>query len=448
MKIIIVGAVAAGTSAGAKASRNDRQAAIVIYEKDTDISYAGCGLAYYIGGKVDALEQLAPRDPAYFKKKYNIDIFTEHEVLAINAEAKNVLVKNLRSGEVFTDPYDKLVLATGASPFIPKIEGITDNRVFFLRNMNDARMIKTFIETHHPKTALVAGTGPLGLEILENLTARKMDVTIVELANQITQNLDRDMAADLENILVNKGVKLIKSAGVTNITPAAAVLSNGQEVHADLIIMATGVRPNVSLAQKAGVATGVTGAIRTNLKLQTNIADIYACGDCVETYSAITGKPVFRPLGSTANKLGRIAGHNVTGGTLEYKGNLSTSIVKFFDFTIASTGLSEKEALAEGFAVATCRIVTPDKPAYMHGEDLIIKGIADKATGRFLGAQIIGKSGVDKRIDVFATLITYKANADELFHLDLAYAPQYSTPKDAVHYTGMVLDSVLHHGGD
>lgn len=446
MRIIVIGAVAAGTSAAAKARRNNDQAEIVIYERDQHISYSGCGLPYYIGGDVEGIDELIPRNPAFFKKKYNVDIFTGHEVRNINTDRKQITVEYLASGEVFTDNYDKLVLATGASAFRPNIDGIDLGHVFFLRNVKNALAIKEYIKSQKPKTAVVAGTGFIGFELLENLMHESIDVTIVEMADKITPNLDNDMAAFLENKLLGQGIKVLKSTQIVKIKNDSVVLEDGKGLSADMVIMATGVRPNVELAAKAGVQLGSTGAIAVGATMLTNITDVYACGDCVETYSLITGKPVYRPLGSTANKTGRIAGDSVTGGTLTYHGNLGTGIFKLFEMTVASTGLSEREARAEGYDVAVCHNIKPNKPEYMGGKEMLIKSIADKATGRLLGVQIIGEDGVDKRIDVFATLITYKASVEELFHLDLAYAPPFSTTKDPVHYTGMILDNAIHNG--
>lgn len=446
MRIVVIGAVAAGTSAAAKARRNNDQAEIVIYERDTHISYSGCGLPYYIGGEVAEIDELTPRNPAFFKKKYNVDIFTGHEVLDVDVDHKQITVENLTSGEVFTDSYDKLVLATGASAFRPNITGVELDHVFFLRSVKDALAIKDFMRLQKPKTAVIAGTGFIGFELLENLMHENIDVTIVEMADKITPNLDIDMAAFLENKLLEQGVKVLKSTQIVKIDKGGVVLSDGKILSADMVITATGVRPNVELAIKAGIQLGNTGAIAVSANMQTNISDIYACGDCVETYSSITGKPIYRPLGSTANKTGRIAGDSITGGLLSYRGNLGTGIFKLFHMTIASTGLSEKEARAEGYDVVICHNIKPNKPEYMGGKEMVIKAIADKLTGRLLGVQIIGEDGVDKRIDVFATLITYKATVEELFHLDLAYAPPFSTTKDPVHYTGMILDNAIHHG--
>lgn len=443
MRILVIGAVAAGTSAAAKVRRNDDNAEIVIYEKDRDISYSGCGLPYYIGKEIEDIDELTPRDPAFFKKKYDIDVFTGHEVLNINSDLKEVEVKNLNTNEVFIDKYDKLIIATGATPFAPQIEGIDNKNVFLLRNVQSARNIRNFIDTKKPKNAVIAGTGFIGFEMLENLMGDGANVTIVEMQSKITPNLDEDMATFLENTLKKKNINIIKNSTIIKIDDESVTLKDNTVIKSDMVIMATGVRPNTELAREAGIEIGVTKAIKVNNKMETNIADIYACGDCIETFSTITGKPVYRPLGSTANKTGRIAGDNAIGGNLLYKGNLSTGIFKLFDMTIASTGLSEKEALEEGYDIQICHNIKPDKPSYFHGKEMVIKAIADKNTEKILGVQIIGYEGVDKRIDVFVTLITYGAKVDELFHLDLAYAPPFSTTKDPIHYTGMILDNAL-----
>ncbi len=443
MKIIVIGAVAAGTSAAAKARRNDDHAQITIYEKDKFISYSGCGMPYYIGGKTEGFDTIIPRDAQFFKKKYNIDIHTEHEVLSIDKDKKTVEVKNLTTGEIFNDDYDKLVISTGASVVKPNIKGSEMENVFYLRNPGDALKIKTFIDTFKPKKAVVAGTGFVGLEMLENLTEQGIQTTVVEIKDKITPNLDYDMAKILESRLAKKGVNILKSTSILEIDKNSVLLSNNQNLDCDLVILATGVRPNTALAVSCGIELGVTGAIKVDKNMRTNIAGIYACGDCIETFMIITNKPVYRPLGSTANKTGRITGDNISGVNSTYKGNLGTGIFKVFDIAAASTGLSEQEALDEGFDIEVCHNIKPDKPQYMGGKELIIKAVANKADGRLLGAQIIGYEGVDKRIDVLVTLITYKATVDELFDLDLAYAPPFSTTKDPIHYTGMILDNSI-----
>ncbi|MGL4818784.1 MAG: FAD-dependent oxidoreductase [Bacilli bacterium] len=441
MRIIIIGGVAAGTSAAAKARRNIDTAEIVLYDKDTHVSYSGCGLPYYIGGEIEEIDELTPRDAAFFKKKYEIDVRTGHEVTEIDRENKTLTVKNLNTNETFTDTYDKLVIATGASAFVPPIEGANLPHVFVLRNVNNAIQMRTFVDTNAPKKAVVVGSGFIGLEMVENLVNRGIDVTLVEVGQKLTPNLDGDMAKLLQGELTKRKVTVKLGAAVTKIELDHVELSSGETIATDLVLLATGVRPNVQLAKAIGLELGVTGAIKVTNQMQTNDPDIYACGDCVETFNSISGKPVYRPLGSTANKTGRIAGDAMTGGSLVYRGNLSTGIFQIFDMTVAATGLSEVEAKNEGYDVMVCHNIKPDKPHYFNGKEMTIKGIADRETGRLLGVQIIGPSGVDKRIDVFATLITYGANVEELFHLDLAYAPPFSTTKDPVHYTGMILEN-------
>lgn len=444
-KIIIIGAVASGTSAGAKARRNDENVNITIYEKDKFISYSGCGMPYFIGGEIDSIDSLTPRDPVFFKKKYNINVCIGHEVISIDKNNKSVEVKNLDSGEIFTDNYDKLIIATGAIACKPDFIGCNNENVHTLRNINDAIKVKNYINNSNVKNAVVVGSGFIGFEILESLLHLGINVTLVERNNKLTPNLDIDMSLYLENELDKKNVTIMKNTTVVSVVDNIVTLSNDTKIDADVVILAIGVMPNTHLAQSIGVELGVTNAIKVDTKMQTNITDILACGDCVETYSTITNKPVYRPLGSTANKTGRIAGDIATGGNLEYKGNLSTGIFKFFDLTIATTGLSEEEAIANGYDIEICHNIKPDKPEYMMGKEMVIKAIADKNSSRLLGVEIIGYDGVDKRIDVFATLITYKASVDELFHLDLAYAPPFSTTKDPVHYTGMILDNAINH---
>ena len=438
--------MAAETSAAAKARRNNDDAEIVIYEKDQDISYSGCGLPYYIGGIVKEINELTPRDPEFFRKKYNLDIRIRHEVLSVDPVGKTLSVRNLVNGEVFEDHYDLLVLATGASSIKPEVEGIRQEHVFFLRNIQDGIKIRQFIDQKHPKTAIILGTGYIGLEMLENLELLGIDVTMMELADKITPNLDLDMAEYLETLLINKGVKILKSTRIISILEDTVKTSDGSELPADMVLVAVGVKPNSELARSIGLELGVKGAIRVNAAMQTSNPDIYACGDCVETFSQLTGEPVFRPLGSTANKTGRIAGDAMTGGPLRYHGNLGTGIFKVFDLAVGSTGLTEKEAIEKGYDTVVAHNIKPSRAGYFGGEDMTIKSVADRKTGSVLGAQIIGKDGVDKRLDVFATLISCKAKVDELFDLDLAYSPPFSTTKDPVHYSGMIMDNIIRRG--
>ena len=443
MKIVIIGAVAAGTSAAAKARRNNEDAGIKIYEMDGDISYSACGLPYYLGNEVGRRELLVPRDTAFFKSKYNVDIFTNHQVLGIHPERKNIEVKNLITGEIFSEEYDKLIISTGAGSIIPPVPGIDKKNVFTLRNVKSADAIKNYIDRHKPQHAFVIGSGFIGLEMIENLKALGMTVAVAEMEDHLMKPLDKDVSAYLRDILEKNGVAVYLADSVKELKgnefAEKVLLGSGHEIDTDMVIVATGIKPNVELAKTAGIVLGETGAIKVNNRMETNVDCIYACGDCAETWSLITGKAFYRPHGSTANKTGRIAGDQATGGDLEFRGILGTGIFRLFGHTVAQTGLTEREARLEDYDVAVCHNIKPDKPEYFHGEEMLIKAVADGKTGKLLGVQIVGKSGVDKRIDVFVTAMTFGAKVQDLFHLDLAYAPPFSTTKDPVMYTGMIL---------
>lgn len=448
MRIVVIGGVAAGTSAAAKARRNDENAEIVIYDKDKDISYAGCGLPYYIGGIIKDRKKLVPRDSKFFKERYNIDVFTSHSVLDIRPDVKKLIVQNDVTGERFEDKYDKLLIATGARPIMPPIQGIDKPNVFPLRSVAHADAINEFIEKNQPERAVIVGGGFIGLEMAENLVHRGIAVDLADMAQQVMTPMDEDMAIYVQKHLEQNGVKLHLGHAVQALLGSDYVthvqLADNISIETDMVIMAIGIKPNVELAKKINIKLGPTGAIAVDSRMQTSIPDVYAAGDCAEAYSVINGKPLYRPLGSTANKMGRIAGDQMTGGDLEFRGILGTSIFKTFDLTVAQTGLSEKEAKAQGYDVVVCHNIKYDHAEYYpDSKEMIIKAVADKATHRVLGAQIVGPRGVDKRIDVFATAITFGAKAEDLFHLDLAYAPPFSTAKDPVIYTGMILEGIL-----
>lgn len=319
-----------------------------------------------------------------------------------------------------------------------------NNHVFSLRNINDMYRIKEYIENNSPKQAVIIGTGFIGLEKAENLKHLSMDVTMVEFLPQVSPGLDEDMAILVEEHLITKGVRVITGKSAKEITENEVILSDDDKLPGDLVIIATGVRPHVELAKDAGIELGVTGAIKVNPFMETSAADVYAAGDCMEQYHSITGKPVYRPLGSTANKTGRMAGNNATGGNLEFRGVLGTGIYKIFDLAVAQTGLTEREALKEGYEISVSHNIKPNRPEYMGGKEMAIKSVADKKDGRLLGVQIIGPEGVDKRVDVFAALITFGAKVQDLVHLDLAYAPPFSTTKDPVMYTGMIQENAIY----
>jgi NADPH-dependent 2,4-dienoyl-CoA reductase/sulfur reductase-like enzyme/rhodanese-related sulfurtransferase len=447
-RLVIIGAVAAGTSVGAKARRNDEQLEIVVYERDRDISYSGCGLPYYVGGEVADADELHPRDPAWFAKRYNMDIRIGHEVLAVDHPNRTLRILDLATGTEFTDRYDTLVLATGARSIVPPMPGVDAPGVFTVRNVQSAEAIRSWILTRRAKTAVVVGSGFIGLEMAEQLTEAGLEVTIVERLPQVMPALDADMAFRVQEELERHHVTVHLARSVTAIDASddAVVgvrLDNGDTLPADVVIVSVGVRPDTALALQVGAELGPTGAIKLDHSMRTTVKDVYAVGDVAESYSLITGAPIWRPLGSTANKMGRIAGDTITGGTLTHRGILGTGIVRVFDLGVAHTGLTETEAKAQGFDIEVVHNIKPAHATYIGGRDLIIKAIAERGTGRLLGAQAIGPQGVDKRIDVIATAISFGAHAEDLFHLDLAYSPPFATTKDPVHYTGMALDNAL-----
>lgn len=453
MKMIIIGSVAAGTSVAAKARRNTEKDEIVVYDKGKDISYSVCGIPYFIGREVPTVETLTPRDAGWFQKRYNVAIHTEHQVLKIHPEKQTIEILNLKSGVTFEDSYDELVLAMGAKPIIPEIFAANSQakNVFHVRNIQDATNIDQFIHQETPKKALIIGAGFIGMEMAEQLKQIGMEVTVVQRGNQVMKHLDPEMAFRVQKELEKQEVPVklntrIETANYAaeNASISSVLDSDGDKYETDMIILATGVIPNTDILDGTGVFIGQTGAISVDETMRTNIPTISAVGDVAESYSLITGQPLYRPLGSTANKMGRISGDALTGGNLKHRGILGTGIVRVFDMAVAYTGLNEQEARQAGFEIEVLYNIKPDKADYLGGRDMTIKAIADKHTGRILGAQITGENGVDKRIDVLATAITFKATAADLFHLDLAYAPPFSTTKDPILYTGMALDNAIY----
>jgi NADPH-dependent 2,4-dienoyl-CoA reductase/sulfur reductase-like enzyme len=394
-RLIIIGAVAAGTSVGAKARRNDEQLEIVVYDRDRDISYSGCGIPYFVGGHVADADELHPRDPAWFAKRYTMDIRTGHEVISVDHPSRTIRVVDLATGREFTDTYDTLVLATGARSIVPPMPGTDAPGVFTVRNVQNAEAIRAWILTREPKTAVVVGSGFIGLEMAEQLTESGLAVTIVERLPQVMPALDPDMAFRVEEELVRRGVQVHLGRSVTAIeasddTVTGARLDTGEVLPADLVILSVGVRPDTTLALHVGAELGPTGAIKVDPTMRTTIDGVYAVGDAAESYSLITGAPLWRPLGSTANKMGRIAGDAITGGNLTHRGILGTGIVRVFELAVGHTGLNETEARAQGFDVEVIHNIKPAHATYIGGRELLIKAIADRATGRLLGAQAIG----------------------------------------------------------
>ncbi len=449
MRIVIIGSVAGGTSAAAKARRNSEENEIIIYDMDKDISYSGCGLPYYIGEDYITRDDLTPRNSLWFKKRFNIDIFTEHQVTDIDIESRTLTVKNIQTDNIFNDRYDKLIIATGAESFIPQISGIENRNVFPVRNVRNADRIKKFIADNKPERALIIGGGFIGLEMAENLTHLGIKVTLIEMADHVMPSMDSDMTVYIEDHLELKDVELITGDTVVEISDdgESVFTKSGKVIGTDMIIIAAGVKPNTILVKDKNIKLGVHGGIIVNDKMETNLPDIYAVGDCCEVKSTVTGEFIYRPLGSTANKMGRIAGDVITGGDLRFRGIPGTGIFKTFDLSVAQTGLSEKEARDAGFDILVSHNIRENQSKYLkESRELIIKCISEKKSEKILGVQIVGERGVDKRIDVFVTAMTFGAKVSDLFHLDLAYAPPFSITKDPVMYTGMILDNAAHRG--
>lgn len=431
-KVLVIGAVAAGTKTAAKLKRENPDLDITVVTRDEYISYAGCGLPYYLGGVIEEKKELVVKTPEDFKLITNIDVLTGHEAVSIDKDNKKVIVKVLKSDTTKEFSYDKLVIATGASPFIPPLPGIDLNGVFPLRKVEDALEIRSLVDANKVKKAVVIGGGFIGLETAENLRERGVEVSLVELAPHILPGFDEEIALYAQKHMEEKGVTILtgeKALEIKGQDKVEKIITDKRELEADMVIMSVGVKPNTELAKELGIEIGSTRAIKVNEYMETNIPDIYAVGDCAETTNLITGKPAWYPMGSTANKMGRVAGINMVSeeDKASLKGVLGTTVVKLFDINAAKTGLSEKAAKGEGYDVVSVIVPGNDKAHYYPGYRMIItKLIADRKTHRILGAQIIGEGVVDKPIDIIATAITFEAKLEDLEKLDLAYAPPFS----------------------
>jgi len=448
MKIAIIGAVAAGTSAAAKARRTNKDAEIVIFEKGRDISYAGCGLPYYISGVTPSRYNVVMNTAQDFEEKYKVEVRLEHEVTEIDSENKKLSFKNLKKDESGEYEFDKLIISTGAAPIKPPFEGIDLENIFTLRSVESADKIKDAVKRDDINRAVVIGAGLIGLEMAESFSKLGMEVTVVELQDQVLPPFSSEMASIVEEHLKEKGIRLILGDGIDHFEGegevAKVITGSAKEIEADIALLSIGVKAKSKLAEAAGIEVGETGAIKVNEKLETNIKDIYAAGDCAESTDLLTNKDVWVPLGSTANKQGRTAGENAAGGEAKHYGILKTGITKVFDLTVAKTGLDLEEAEAEGIDAVAVKVKAHNHASYYPGtDDIHLRGIFDRKNGVIVGAEVIGGDGSDKRIDVLATAIYNRMTADELFQVDLAYAPPYSGPKDAVAILGMVAEKKL-----
>jgi NADPH-dependent 2,4-dienoyl-CoA reductase/sulfur reductase-like enzyme/peroxiredoxin family protein/TusA-related sulfurtransferase/rhodanese-related sulfurtransferase len=445
-KIVIIGGVAGGATTAARMRRLDESAEIIMFERGAYISFANCGLPYYIGGVIQNRSSLIVQTEADMESKFALDIRTEHEVLAIDRAAKNVTVKNLVTEETFAQPYDFLVISTGAFPVKPPISGIKEAKnLFTLRTIPDTDAIKTFIETEHPKTAVVIGGGFIGLEMAENLRALSMNVTVVEMADQVMAPIDFEMASIVHQHLIENGITLILKDGVKAFENEGAriVLASGTVLEADLIIFSIGVKPENGLAKAAGLALGDRGGIKVNEYLQTSDPIIYAIGDAVEIEDYIHKKPAMIALAGPANKQGRIVADNIDGRQESYQGSLATAVAKVFELSVASTGANEKTLKALGLKYQAIHTHPGSHAGYYPGASRIsLKILYHPENGAIYGAQAIGVEGADKRIDVIATAIFAHLTISDLKDLDLAYAPPYSSAKDPVNMLGFVSDNL------
>jgi NADPH-dependent 2,4-dienoyl-CoA reductase/sulfur reductase-like enzyme/rhodanese-related sulfurtransferase len=447
-KILIVGGVAGGASAAARLRRLDETAEIIMFERGSYISFANCGLPYYIGGEIQNREDLLLQTPESFKRRFNVDVRVRNEVTQIYLDKKQISIKNLDTGDTYTESYDKLVLSPGAEPVRPPIPGIDSERIFTLRNVPDTDLINEYIEKHKFKRAVIVGAGYIGLEMAENLRRRDMLVAVVEMADQVLPVMDKEMTAFIQQELHKNNVALWLNDAVVNFQPSDSRimvgLKSGMELSCDIVILAMGVRPEIELARRAKLEIGTTGGIKVNQYLQTSDPDIYAIGDAIEVRDLTLDNPALVPLAGPANKQGRMVADNICGKNRQYNGTQGTSILKVFDLTVAMTGASEKALAKTGIEYEKLYLHPANHVSYYPGaEQMHIKLLFSKPEGKVLGAQIIGSGGVDKRIDIFAVAIRAGLTVFDLQELELAYAPPYGSGKDAVNMAGFAASNIL-----
>lgn len=448
MKVVIVGGVAGGATAAARLRRLDETAEIVVFERSGFISYANCGLPYYIGGVIEDEAELTLQTPESFYERFRVQVKVRHEVTAIDRAAKTVTVHDLTTGRVFSEPYDKLLLAPGARPTQPALPGVGLDRLFTLRTVEDTLRIRRFVDEQRPQSVVLAGGGFIGLELAENLRERGLDVTIVQRPRQLMAPFDADMAALIHREVRAHGVHLALGhtvEGFAETDGGVEVLLKGEQpLRADMVVLAIGVTPDSHLAADAGLELGLKGSITVNDRMQTSDPDIYAVGDAVQVRHFVSGQPALIALAGPANKQGHIAADNIAGGDSHFKGSQGSSVLKIFGLTAAATGLNEGAARRAGLDTDAV-VLSPMNHAgyYPGGQVMTMKVVFERRTGKILGAQIIGSDGVDKRIDVLATAIRAGMSAYDLTELDLAYAPPYSSAKDPVNMAGYMIENLL-----
>ena len=447
MKVVIIGGVAGGATAAARIRRLDENAQIIVFERSGYISYANCGLPYYIGDVITDKNDLTLQTPESFWRRFRVDMRVKHEVTAIYPDKKAVEVRNLITNEVFEERYDKLLISTGAKPTQPMLPGVGMDKLFTLRTVEDTFRIKEYIDKNKPKSVILAGGGFIGLELAENLCELGMNVTIVQRPKQLMNPFDSDMAAFIHGELRKHGVKLALGYTVEGFEEkddgVDVLLKDANPLHGDMVVLAIGVTPDTTLAKEAGLKLGIKGSIVVNNRMETSADDIYAVGDAVQVKHYVTGEDTLISLAGPANKQGRIAADNICGGDSRYLGSQGSSVIKVFDLTAATTGVNATNARKSGLEAESV-ILSPMSHAgyYPGGKVMTMKVVFEKGTYRLLGAQIVGYEGVDKRIDVLATAIHAGMKATELKDLDLTYAPPYSSAKDPVNMAGFMIDNI------
>lgn len=448
MKYVIIGGVAGGATAAARLRRIDEQAEIILLEKGKYISYANCGLPYYIGGVIAEREKLLVQTPASFGKRFRIDVRVENEVIAIDPEKKTLTIRKA-GGKEYEETYDKLLLSPGANPVKPPLEGIDSEGIFTLRNVEDTDRIKAYITDKQVKRAVVVGAGFIGLEMAENLHHAGIAVSVVEMGNQVMAPIDFSMAAPIHRHLIEKGVSLYLEEGVTRFRRTeegiTVFLKSGKTIPADMVLLSIGVRPATALAQQAGLELGETGGIRVDEHLETSVKDIYAVGDAIEYPHPLTGKPWLNYLANPANRQGRIVADNMAlGNTTSYEGAIGTSIAKVFDMTVASTGLAAKRLKQWGMEYQSSVTHSASHAGYYPDAlPLTLKLTFHPKTGKLYGAQCIGYEGVDKRIDQIAGLIKHGGTVYDLMETEHTYAPPFSSAKDPIAIAGYVASNII-----
>jgi len=448
-RVLIVGGVAAGASCAARLRRLDEEAEIFIYERGSDVSFANCGLPYYLGGLITSRQRLLMSSPERFRDLLRIEVRTRHEVRSIDRQRKVIREQNLRTGQEREEPYDVLVLTTGAAPVRPALPGIDLPGVFSLRTLDDADAIRAWIEQHKPLRAVVVGGGYIGLEMVENLCRRDIEVTLLEMADQLMPQTDPEMVAPVYEELERHNVEVHLRTKVSGFERGAddsicAVTENGQRFPADLVLLCLGVKPDVKLAADAGLEIGPAGGIRVDEQMRTSDPNIFAAGDAVEVRHFVTGQPVLCPLAGPASRQGRVVADVICGRPARYRGTQGTAAVGVFDVTLAMTGATEKQLVAAGMDYQKSYTHSPHHATYYPGaERIALKLLFEPKTGRLLGAQAAGKAGVDKRIDVLAMAIQKEGTVFDLEEAELAYAPQYGSAKDPINIAGFVAGNIL-----